>query len=272
MIFNGRSIPNLSQYTATLNQVVPPDDRVNDELEFCSQFFDFNLGQDVDLQPTFDGSLVQAVAEAAFDMKSWNFKSGNDSIPEFDFFANTLQQDLSDKLDPPHNPNQINNPNSLKRSITASDLESPSFSGTEQLADMLYLNDELEKAIRGAAFIQNKRWRNKAASSRFRTKQKQYMEQLDRFTKEMRDKEAILERRLEELESENEWLKRLIPEGMDNDGDVIASYKKDDDTIAGNNSASKDDNATQVISILFSAPIEHLDLFDEMESQPLVLQ
>jgi len=62
---------------------------------------------------------------------------------------------------------------------------------------------------------EDKRRRNTAASARFRVKKKQREQQLEKTAKEMTDKVNSLESRVQQLETENKWLKNLITEKAD---------------------------------------------------------
>jgi hypothetical protein len=74
-----------------------------------------------------------------------------------------------------------------------------------------------EEASRIAA-EEDKRRRNTAASARFRIKKKQREQALEKSAKEMSDKVAALESRINQLETENKWLKNLIMEKNEKTG------------------------------------------------------
>lgn len=57
---------------------------------------------------------------------------------------------------------------------------------------------------------EDKRRRNTAASARFRVKKKQREQALERTAKELGDKAKELEKRVAQLETENEWLRGLV--------------------------------------------------------------
>lgn len=57
---------------------------------------------------------------------------------------------------------------------------------------------------------EDKRRRNTAASARFRVKKKQREQALERTAKELGDKAKELEKRVTQLETENEWLRGLV--------------------------------------------------------------
>lgn len=73
---------------------------------------------------------------------------------------------------------------------------------------------ELEDISRFAA-EEDKRRRNTAASARFRVKKKQREQELEKKTKDMSDKLAQLEGKVQQLEMENKWLKGLITDKND---------------------------------------------------------
>jgi len=82
-----------------------------------------------------------------------------------------------------------------------------------------------DEASRVAA-EEDKRRRNTAASARFRVKKKQREQALERSAKEMSDKVAALEGRINQLETENKWLKTLITEKNENKDDIATLWKK----------------------------------------------
>lgn len=83
MTYNGRRGPNVSEYIAQLNSIPTAQDiqnsdnfQLDDDLAMFTntQFFDFDLGQDADLQPSnFDGRAEQTVAPESIDMKPMDF-------------------------------------------------------------------------------------------------------------------------------------------------------------------------------------------------------
>lgn len=80
-----------------------------------------------------------------------------------------------------------------------------------------------EDASRVAA-EEDKRRRNTAASARFRVKKKQREQALERTAKEMTEKVTVLEGRIQQLETENKWLKNMVLE-KNGGGDKISSDK-----------------------------------------------
>jgi Basic region leucine zipper len=82
-----------------------------------------------------------------------------------------------------------------------------------------------EDASRLAA-EEDKRRRNTAASARFRVKKKQREQALEKSAKEMSEKVSALENRINQLETENKWLKGLIMEKNESKDDIAALWKK----------------------------------------------
>lgn len=94
-----------------------------------------------------------------------------------------------------------------------------------------------EDASRQAA-EEDKRRRNTAASARFRVKKKQREQALEKSAKEMNDKVAALENRIQQLETENKWLKNLVMEKNEGNEDMVKLWKDAKDS---NKKKSKDD-------------------------------
>lgn len=72
---------------------------------------------------------------------------------------------------------------------------------------------------------EDKRRRNTAASARFRIKKKQREQALEKTAKEMTERVSVLETRIQQLETENTWLKGLITEkngGKTSAGEIAA--------------------------------------------------
>jgi hypothetical protein len=86
----------------------------------------------------------------------------------------------------------------------------------------------LDEAARVAA-EEDKRRRNTAASARFRIKKKQREQALEKTAKDMTDRVNLLEARIQQLETENTWLKGLITEkngGSKSASDISAMLKR----------------------------------------------
>lgn len=62
---------------------------------------------------------------------------------------------------------------------------------------------------------EDRRRRNTAASARFRMKKKQREQTLERTVRDVTEKNATLESRIAQLETENRWLKNLLTEKHD---------------------------------------------------------
>jgi len=68
-------------------------------------------------------------------------------------------------------------------------------------------DDDAQRAVED-----DKRRRNTAASARFRVKKKQREQALEHRTKELEDQLDVVRLRMQELETENKWLKSLVLE------------------------------------------------------------
>jgi hypothetical protein len=75
---------------------------------------------------------------------------------------------------------------------------------------------------------EDKRRRNTAASARFRVKKKQREAALERTVKEVNDRNAQLQAKLNQLEMENKWLKDLIVEknGNQSKEDIAEAFQQ----------------------------------------------
>lgn len=122
------------------------------------------------------------------------------------FFPTTTSSAASPTALEPQTPT---NASALKRKASSSPLDS----------------ENLEDDSRAAA-EEDKRRRNTAASARFRVKKKQREQALEKSAKEMSDKVAALEGRINQLETENKWLKNLVTEKNESKEDIAALWKK----------------------------------------------
>jgi hypothetical protein len=103
-------------------------------------------------------------------------------------------------------------------------------------------HESLDESVRVAA-EEDKRRRNTAASARFRVKKKQREQALEQTAKEMQDKAARLEQKVQQLETENAWLKGLITEksgGKHTTNDLKALLSKHEES-AGRSSSTHTD-------------------------------
>jgi len=244
MAYNGQRGPNVSEFIANLNAIPSAQDlasqnqesfNIDDDLAMFTntQFFDFDLGQDADLQPTNFGYEGQGRGPVASpnETKGLDFIQGDFAFPDFTSF-------------PPSNafPADGNHVSAIQTSHSvypASSATSSPVSGmisppngekrkSDAITDAQYngaFDDGFEGASRMAA-EEDKRRRNTAASARFRVKKKQREQALEKSAKEMSDKVSALEGRINQLETENKWLKNLVMEKNENKDDIAALWKK----------------------------------------------
>jgi hypothetical protein len=108
-------------------------------------------------------------------------------------------------------------------------------------------HESLDESVRVAA-EEDKRRRNTAASARFRVKNKQREQALETTAKEMQDRAARLEQKVQQLETENAWLKSLITEksgGKHSTSDLKAMLSKHEETTGRSNSTRTDGVGTK---------------------------
>ncbi|KAK5746369.1 hypothetical protein LTR17_000749 [Elasticomyces elasticus] len=197
MAYNGRRAPNVSAYLANLN-TIPSAQEVaagqadfalaDDGLDFLTntEFFDFDGGfNDVNGFPAAQPQIPEA----------WPRKAQK-TYP-------SLTQSPTSGLPSPSNLQGAYPPQPFA-AAGAGTKRKGSLMHTPSAADM-------EEASRFAA-EEDKRRRNTAASARFRVKKKQREQALEKASKEMNDKVARLEGKVQRLEMENRWLKELITE------------------------------------------------------------
>ncbi|KAJ5150665.1 Basic leucine zipper [Penicillium coprophilum] len=248
--YNGRRMPNFSQYLDDLNAIPSPYDQAqqqqqqqqttfNDEdlaLFTNTEFFEFDKFTDFGVLPSFpeDSKTHEAISDQSVqndDLKFLDFLNaeGFNSIPDY-------QPDLtgSDVQVPMHTahfaavPSVPNGPMTANQALIqpapintapkvarapSSVSMSPStpVTGTKRKSSSNSTQDSAEEASRQMA-EEDKRRRNTAASARFRVKKKQREAALEQTVKETTDKNEILEARVSQLELENHWLRGLIME------------------------------------------------------------
>ncbi|KAH7094645.1 hypothetical protein FB567DRAFT_8467 [Paraphoma chrysanthemicola] len=237
--YKGHRGPNVSQYVANLNQLSPPqgllDEPASSEEDFSAflnnEFFDVNNGPipnfdspidlDVDLateqstQPNLGGTSRKHSIHASVEPNMEFNLNGDFQFTDFNNFGpNPILDPSMPSL--PH-PQQNHYPLTNSYASPASSI-SPVTSGFDQSAKKRKLDSvapvaqpSLDETVRVAA-EEDKRRRNTAASARFRVKKKQREQALEQTAKEMSDKAARLEQKVQQLETENAWLKGLITE------------------------------------------------------------
>lgn len=199
---------DIVDYIAKLNRVSSEPDILSPNTDHFSldnnlamfsntQFFDFDLGHDADLQSV----PVKATADLVAPLAATGFSYGKiGTFSTDDDYQDTRHKNIAAQLSntiPPYSPSspeicKDSSCNQFQNFNTAS----PS-------------SIEINEISRHAA-EEDKRRRNTAASARFRMKKKQREQALEKSAKEMSDKLAKLENRIRMLETENKWLKDLI--------------------------------------------------------------
>lgn len=111
----------------------------------------------------------------------------------------------------------------------------------DTVAPVIQQQQSLDESARNAA-EEDKRRRNTAASARFRVKKKQREATLEKTAKEMSDRATRLEQKVQQLETENAWLKSLITEKSGNpSNDLKKLLSKREEAVASRSSAGNTD-------------------------------
>jgi len=239
----------VSEYIANLNAIPTAQDlqsledfTMGDSLAMFTntEFFDFDLGHNADLEPThygidkaFGAEAADTVAPESVDVKSADYMNENFSFPDFHTYP------------PPPGPFDSTDLTQVQKEqplFPDSSVSSPvsDLPSSKRKADQITSPNDIELSSRIAA-EEDKRRRNTAASARFRVKKKQREQALERSAKEMSDKVSALENRIGQLETENKWLKNLITEKNEGkEGDIARLWAKFNAENAAKASAGKD--------------------------------
>ena len=163
------------------------------------------------------------------------------NFPDFDSFNQAPATFAHEGLPQPALPaEQTNQPYSASGSSSAPSPSNPTpTTGSKRKASSSEV-DNYEQASHNAA-EEDKRRRNTAASARFRVKKKQREQALERSAKDMSDKVTALEGRINQLETENKWLKNLITEKNESKEDIAELWKKYSQETAERKAAERKD-------------------------------
>ncbi|KAF2279702.1 uncharacterized protein EI97DRAFT_430734 [Westerdykella ornata] len=257
--FPARRGVNVSQYIAQLNTVPSADDTFDSPPNFeedlalftNSEFVNWDGGDNFDVAP--------APAQG-FNMNTFDQPAGTDTQlnlnfnGSFDFDFTSFQHPIVDQQPMPSlqhpQPQAYPIPPNFTTSPTSGNGSpiSPGFSDAGKKRKHSHIVEpqqppsqhSIDEAARLAA-EEDKRRRNTAASARFRIKKKQREQQLEKTAKEMSERVSVLETRIQQLETENAWLKGLITEkngGKASGADVAAMLKKHEESASGDRISS----------------------------------
>jgi len=268
--YKGQRGPNVSQYIANLNQLSPQQDLFaepapaedfsdflngdffdadgarNASVDFASTS-DFGLGFETEqTQPLkTDGEFPRNPSTSVDATMDFNL-NGDFPFTDFNNFGTAPAFDPSMPLahtQPAHYPLAPN------YASPASSL-SPAAQGYDQASKKRKLDNaapvipqSLDENARVAA-EEDKRRRNTAASARFRIKKKQREQALEQSQKEAQEKVAKLEATIQQLQTENAWLKGLITEkngGKSTTDELRALISKREQAVNGRSSTTHTD-------------------------------
>ncbi|KAF2737297.1 bZIP transcription factor-like protein [Polyplosphaeria fusca] len=247
--YQGRTGPNVSQYLANLNTAPSeflPDPFNNDDPDLAlftndfvdGDFGDLGMNQPIDFDSIAAEPSVQTQARkssvsrtpAQPKMDDFAINGGDFTFADYDFQTPLLGQPMSNLAQ--SQPNNFalqayTSPVSASVSPVAPHFD---LSSKKRKADHVDTNSQqaLDEQARLAA-EEDKRRRNTAASARFRVKKKQREAALEKNAKAMSEKLTYLESRVQQLETENVWLKGLITEkngGRSSSSEITAMLKK----------------------------------------------
>ena len=216
--YQGRPGPNVSQLLNELNSTGYDGDFMNEEsLSDDLNMFINTEFTNYDIPPLPSNTFEMGDSIDGFD--NTTFEAGNtQSSPVYTNYRVPIQPAppagsyaVDNNLASPMSPNAAANGAQTRRAVDAN--QPPNVSADEKAK---------------LAAEEDKRRRNTAASARFRIKKKQREQTLEKTVKEVTDKNSQLEAKMNELELENKWLKKLITEKNDNQSkeEIAAAYKK----------------------------------------------
>lgn len=173
---------------------------------------------------------------------------GDFQFADFSNFPNAINVDPLMKI-PPHAQPSYAVPPTYTSPVSSA--VSPATHGFDHPAGKKRKLDHAEshsqQAIDEAARVaaeEDKRRRNTAASARFRIKKKQREQALEKTAKEMSDRVSVLESRIQQLETENTWLKGLITEksgGKASASEIKAMLNKHEESNTERSSGNRTD-------------------------------
>lgn len=245
--YGGRRGPNVSQYLRHLN-TIPAEPTQDDglltgdidDVFTNTEFFDFESGQTTDFQPAPVKPDAEQISRAgADDTSPVGDITGFEFISDFNFTeyppyqASAIPASYSDSLSlqplPPSAPVYTTSVSQQQQQQHAPFHQHRQVAGEKRSADAMTAPDSqlgYDESARIAA-EEDKRRRNTAASARFRVKKKQREQALERTAKEMSEKVTALEGRIQQLETENKWLKNMILEKNGSGDQITSSLEKE---------------------------------------------
>ncbi|KAF2441429.1 hypothetical protein P171DRAFT_446320 [Karstenula rhodostoma CBS 690.94] len=254
--YNGRRGPNVSAYVANLNTVVP--DEIEEPHTDFSLFLQPDLFDQYDTNLDFTPSLddlntIETPAPSTQASRTIPAASASDAKMDFNLNSDFQFADFSSFSQPLSIDPSIQNPLPASRTYSignaytspASSAVSPIIPGFDAAAGKKRKHESAadtpsqpptDESARNAA-EEDKRRRNTAASARFRIKKKQREQALEKTAKDMTDRVNVLETRIQQLETENTWLKSLITEkngGKTSPSEIQARLSKREENAAQN--------------------------------------
>jgi hypothetical protein len=232
--YRGRTGPNFSEYLNSLNTLPAPYEQEQFQPD------DLDLNQDLAMFTNtdfthFDIPALPEDGNFNFDLsenknntnvKYEDLLNSSEQVQSFSHNMETSVPESSQYYSTYNTPIQpAPAPGFAALESQASPSESTTATTSHRKSDVGNASLNAEEKSRMAA-EEDKRRRNTAASARFRIKNKQREQALETTVREVQDKNARLEARLNQLEMENKWLKDLITEknGLQSKEEMAAAY------------------------------------------------
>ncbi|KAG8160286.1 hypothetical protein KVR01_009822 [Diaporthe batatas] len=241
----GRQGSHLAQFMReqlnTVSTSEPEEDFTSlDNLDLFAntQFFDFDSQTQTDFKPAADSppsskaepTSATSTIPGEFGGMDFNMNNGEFNFGDFNnAYASPTLHNFPDSLGSlqPIQPN----PQAVYPAYASHAGSQPKTGDKRRAAEPQTPNRamNMEEVSRVAA-EEDKRRRNTAASARFRVKKKQREQALEKSAKEMSEKVAALEQKITQLETENQWLKKLVIEKNEGSSSSKASSQATSDS------------------------------------------
>ncbi|KIX96270.1 uncharacterized protein Z520_08048 [Fonsecaea multimorphosa CBS 102226] len=239
--YRGRTGPNFSEYLNNLNTLASPYDQEQfppEELDISQDLAMFTNTDftHFDIPPLpEDGSFNFDLSDSKTNPNNVKYEellSG--SSPTQNYQSSNIDTSAGDSshyygtYNTPIQPAPIPGFNNLDSHTSSGASTTTGPQATRRKGDAVDANALSSEEKSRLAAEEDKRRRNTAASARFRVKKKQREQALEKTVKEVQEKNAKLEAKVNQLEMENKWLKDLITEknGMQSKEEMAAAYQQ----------------------------------------------
>ncbi|KIW74288.1 hypothetical protein Z517_12228 [Fonsecaea pedrosoi CBS 271.37] len=239
--YRGRTGPNFSEYLNSLNTLTSPYEQEQYPTE------ELDISQDLAMFTNTDFThfdIPPLPEDGTFNFDLGDSKTNSNSVkyedllsgssPTQNYQSSNLETSAGDSThyygtyNTPIQPAPVPGFNNLDSHTSPGGSTPAGQQTTRRKGDGLDGNALSPEEKSRLAAEEDKRRRNTAASARFRVKKKQREQALERTVKEVQEKNAKLEAKVNQLEMENKWLKALITEknGIQSKEEMAAAYQQ----------------------------------------------